>query len=407
MASNNFKNVLIVIPFKSVYPPTSGGMQRCFNILHQLSIHSNLTVITSTDESIINAAKRVYPNLNNAKFNFVNDDSIDLPLIWSFIPKKISYAVYSRFLIRSICTSANSIFLKFYALTIGVIKKDHFDYIVYEGVDSLHLAKAVNVQFPKINQVYDAYNFDTEIAEDDFSKGLITKNDFITVKSTESCLYKYIDVLWTCSRRDADLFNIANRGLIGRIDVIPNGTETKVILPNKSVKYRQELLFVGSLNYAPNEEGLIWFLKNVLPRISGDSVLNIIGSGQCSSLLMDLINSNSKVSFRGFVDCLDDYYFSADVVIVPILSGSGTRLKVLEAMKFEKAVVSTVKGAEGICITDEIIIEDDPIKMASLISSLLDNEFQRIQLGKKAKALINDFYDWNIIGNVINKSINS
>ena len=75
-------------------------------------------------------------------------------------------------------------------------------------------------------------------------------------------------------------------------------------------------------------------------------------------------------------------------------------------MKYQKAIVSTAKGVEGIEIIEHIKIENNPTRMATVITSLLENDVERTELGLKAKLLAEQKYDWNVIGQIIKKSIN-
>ena len=134
-------------------------------------------------------------------------------------------------------------------------------------------------------------------------------------------------------------------------------------------------------------------------------LFNFVCSGNCSKELSEFSETIDNVNLIGYVESLDNYYLSTDIVVIPILSGSGTRLKALEAMKFQKAIVSTTKGVEGINIIDQIKIENDPFRMATVITSLLENDSERNELGKKAKLLVEKSFDWNVIGSKIKKSI--
>ena len=379
-------------------------MNRYFHIIHQLSIYSNLTVITQADSNQIELARLDYPNLN--KVDFLSLNQIELPFLFKCIPRKMAHAIYSRHLNRSFFKSANEVLLKFYHPTIELLKKQQFDFIVFENLASLDLAKAIKRHIPNVKQVYDAHNFDTEIAKKQFEQGKISKRSFSQVKSAENSLHETIDMLWTCSQRDADLFSLANEDKISFIEVIPNGTEIRPVGEKKKANQIPEILFVGSLDYYPNEEGLIWFLKEVLCKIQIEVVFNIIGSGKCSNELGELIESTNKINLIGYVESLTDHYLNADIVVIPILSGSGTRLKALEAMKYQKAIVSTAKGVEGIEIIEQIKIENNPSRMATVITSLLENDMERNELGLKAKLLAEQKYDWNVIGKLIYSSLN-
>jgi glycosyltransferase involved in cell wall biosynthesis len=104
------------------------------------------------------------------------------------------------------------------------------------------------------------------------------------------------------------------------------------------------------------------------------------------------------VHFSGYISNLKQVIAEADICIAPIRSGSGTRLKILEYMAMGKPVISTSKGAEGIEYTDglNIIIEDTIDKYPEIIRQLLDDEKKRGALGREARKLIEEKYNWDL-----------
>lgn len=395
--------ILLILPFKDIYPIINGGMNRYFHVLLQLSKLTNLTVITLADNSQIELARNAYPNL--WKVDFLTLNQIKLPWSLKYLPLKISLAIYGRIVSKNLFQSANDILIRYFTPTIQLLNHQKFDFIVFENLASLELAKAIKRKFPAIKLIYDAHNFDTEIAEANYMINRISLRDLIQIKKQEAGIYKYIDTLWTCSERDAELFQKVNNNELNKIHVIPNGTEISPILGSLNKNLKPVILFVGSLDYFPNQEGLNWFIRDVLLNIKTDFVLKIVGSGSCSNELKEMIQNLKKCQLIGFVENLDSYYLEADLVVIPILSGSGTRLKVLEAMKFQKAIVSTAKGVEGLHIVDEVIIEDESIKMALAIDNILSNNDAKEEMGFKARRLVEKTYDWEKIGKKIHETL--
>ena len=108
------------------------------------------------------------------------------------------------------------------------------------------------------------------------------------------------------------------------------------------------------------------------------------------------------------VEDVKSYYTKASISIVPLKTGSGTRLKILEAMSYGVPVVSTSQGAEGIDYTDgcDIIIADEGKLFAEKIIGLLNEKEQRFLIQKNARQLVERKYDWNIIGDALSEIIN-
>lgn len=124
------------------------------------------------------------------------------------------------------------------------------------------------------------------------------------------------------------------------------------------------ILFLGSLDWLPNQEGLTWFLTTIYPKI--DHIpLSIAGKGQFS------LSSPNITIIENFKSA-EDLMASHKILIVPLLSGSGIRIKILEAMSFGLPVISTEKGAEGI-ISEHLIKIDDPDSFANKVLELYSN----------------------------------
>ncbi len=397
----------MVLPYHRLFPLINGGMLRYVNLLQQLSNISNLSVITFASRSEIDKLKIGLPNLVNVQFLSLSGNDIELPFVLTWLPKKIAISIYGRLLSRRIFAKSNGILMAIYPLLSNLLSKENFDFVVYENVATLDLARLMKLKFRKVIQIYDAHNFDSEIAFQQFKRYEISKLIYKNISRTESGIYKYIDILWTCSERDKFLFSKANNKCIAQIDVIPNGTNLINLdfIKHKKVKSENTILFVGSLDYDFNNEGLIWFLNSILPYIKIKVKFKIIGSGKPSVELINLSKKFHYVELVGFIENLYIHYIDTDLVVIPLLSGGGTRLKALEAMNYHRAIVSTSKGVEGIEISDQVLIVNDAHQFVDAIERvLLDADFKFL-LGKKGRELVEDKYSWNLIGKKIFNSI--
>ncbi len=152
---------------------------------------------------------------------------------------------------------------------------------------------------------------------------------------------------------------------------IENPVDTKIFYPNPKISNRirrnlglkkdeKFILFFGQLNYQPNVEALKIIKKEVIPRLEKRGInykIVICGKGDGKGLLKEFKHQN--LIFKGFVDKIQDYINASDVVIAPLESGSGTRIKILEALACNKRVISTTIGAEGIKQNKFLEVEDD------------------------------------------------
>ncbi len=130
----------------------------------------------------------------------------------------------------------------------------------------------------------------------------------------------------------------------------------------------RSILFVGSLDYLPNEDAVAFFARSILPLIREQDdrmTFRIVGVGQSESIVA--VRSLPGVNLIGAVPDLAPEYASAGMLVVPLRAGSGTRIKILEAFQHRTPVVSTAKGAEGLAVTngEHLLIADTPEEFAA------------------------------------------
>lgn len=199
-----------------------------------------------------------------------------------------------------------------------------------------------------------------------------------------------------CSEPDAlRLQSMAPRS---RIEVVPNGVDLAHFAPDPSVPESPDsLVFVGNLGWFPNRDGIEHFLQQILPRIRERRAAQLTVVGNRAGFEA---TSPAAVNFAGFVDDLRYTVRRAAVYVVPLRAGSGTRLKLLEAMAMGKAIVSTSIGAEGLGLADgeTALLADTPEAFAEAVCRLLEDAPLRERLGRAARALAERRFGWDAIG---------
>jgi glycosyltransferase involved in cell wall biosynthesis len=150
------------------------------------------------------------------------------------------------------------------------------------------------------------------------------------------------------------------------------------------------ILFVGSLGYEPNHEGLAWFLKSVWPLLPHRSGVRLKVIGGNAPAQLDRAMRRQGIESCGWLDNLSVHYATAAITIAPIRSGAGTRIKLLESAAHGVACVSTRFGAEGSGLVDgrDIWIADGPAQMARAIMEAMDRPGERSRRGMAARARI-------------------
>ncbi len=187
--------------------------------------------------------------------------------------------------------------------------------------------------------------------------------------------------------------------------VLPNAVDTvaKPVLP-EARNPAPVLLLVGYMLYPPNHDAAIWLITEVLPvlrRRYPDAKLLIVGGHPPSHLVRLAEKAGPNVQLLGQVPDVEPFYRQADVAIVPLRAGGGTRLKILEAMAFGRPVVSTRLGAEGIEAEDgrHLLLSDDSEGLATHVESLFEQPRLRERLRTEGRALVEARYSWDECGN--------
>jgi sugar transferase (PEP-CTERM/EpsH1 system associated) len=181
-----------------------------------------------------------------------------------------------------------------------------------------------------------------------------------------------------------------------RISVIPTGVDTEYFQPLLEPEEPDTMAFTGTMDWMPNEDGVAYFVDKVLPLIRREipaAVFWAIGR-RPPRRIQALASANVVVT--GAVDDIRPYLGKAAVCVVPLRSGSGTRIKIFEAMAMGKAVVSTTMGAEGLPVRhgENIILADEPADFARQVVCLLRDPQRRRQLGQAARQLVEKDYGW-------------
>jgi glycosyltransferase involved in cell wall biosynthesis len=163
-----------------------------------------------------------------------------------------------------------------------------------------------------------------------------------------------------------DYSKISIKKKINNIFIIPNSYPIGRLSSNiNSAGYenRNVFLFVGTLNYGPNSSGLEWFMESIFPyiqKVNRSSILLVVGRDP-EEKLMDKCNGVPGIELHANVPDVGPFYERCGIVVVPILSGGGTRIKILEAGMAGRPVFSTPYGAYGLDVRDgkNIMIFDD------------------------------------------------
>jgi glycosyltransferase involved in cell wall biosynthesis len=204
----------------------------------------------------------------------------------------------------------------------------------------------------------------------------------------------------TCSELDSDRL----RELVPGIEpvCIPNGVDVRYFAPVRGPTRRRSLVFVGTLSWYPNEDAVLFLLREIWPLFRArvpDATLDIVGAG-APSAVVDLAGRSDGVTLHGFVPDIRPLVDSAAVFVCPIRDGGGTKLKVLDAFAMAKCVVAHPIACEGIEVADgvNVVLAEAAADFARELASLLDDDGRRREIGAAARELVVSRYGFEAIG---------
>jgi glycosyltransferase involved in cell wall biosynthesis len=185
-----------------------------------------------------------------------------------------------------------------------------------------------------------------------------------------------------------------------RIAVVPNGVDVEEFPPDKATG--SGLAYVGGTSPSPNLDALNFFCEQILPhvRAMAGRHIPVRWIGRASAGQQDSYRRQYGVELTGYVEDVRFFMRDAACHIVPLRTGGGTRLKILNSWAMGKAVVSTSLGCEGLAAVDgdNILIGDDPKAFARATLRVLENGDLRRRLGERGRATAEQLYSWDLIG---------
>lgn len=385
--------LLHILPYSPV-PPTFGGALRVYNLLRQMTKNHEVTLITFGSSSVQNEIHS-YFNANIKNIHVLNYSSLS------------RYKRYGQFF--SLFNSKSYSFLGAYRdemqnLIDNIVTSNQFDIVQTEfphmasyeiKSDAIKILDAHNVEY-----LIFKYQFENTSS---FIRKVYYKREFQKVFRDEIAACQTNDALLVTSVSDKNTFD-KNLPDMPKF-IIPNGVDTNFFTPSNETPEPNALVFTGAMSYIPNSDGILYFLDNIFPLITKsipDAKLYVVGSMPPKKLIS---RASKNIIITGYVDDVRPYISRASVYIVPLRMGSGTRLKVLEALSMGKPVVTTNIGCEGIDLNhnETAIIADDPNFFAESVIKLLQNSSLSKRLITNGFELVTKQYDWNVIGEKLDK----
>lgn len=292
------------------------------------------------------------------------------------------------------------------------IKENKYDIVYF---DHLQMFKYYGLfhNNDDIKIVLDQHNCETQIMErtyknaDSILKKLFLLMEYKKLHSFEKIALTIADKVYVLSDQDLDMME--NLGVkIKNSSIIPIGVQdTGVIEKKEDTTHKLMLVFIGTLTWNPNNQGIIWFIKNVVPLLKEKNIgfkLLIVGKNP-SEELKNLCAGIDNILVTGYVEDISQVYQKADAMIVPLFIGSGQRVKIIESFSKGIPVISTTVGAEGLECENgkDILIADDEFKFVEMITKIQEVSLRK-ELAKNARNLYEKYYSMEAYSKKYNES---
>lgn len=207
------------------------------------------------------------------------------------------------------------------------------------------------------------------------------------------------------SERDGEVLRQHTPGL--RTATITNGVDCDQFARPAGPRHPDTAVFVGATHYFPNEEGVLYFLREVFPLIKERHPqfrFTVVGGKPPMSIVQ---LQSDAVQVTGYVNDVRPFMWESSVFVVPLRMGGGTRFKIVEAFAAGIPVVSTRLGAEGIPVEDgrELLLADTPAALAAAVVRVLENPGLAESLSRAGHDFVRRHFDWSVIGDKLNAEL--
>ena len=207
------------------------------------------------------------------------------------------------------------------------------------------------------------------------------------------------------SERDGDLLRQHAQGL--RTATITNGVDCEQFARPAGPRQPDTAVFVGATHYFPNEEGVLYFLREMFPLIKAKQPrfrFTVVGGKPPMSIVQ---LQSDAVQVTGYVNDVRPFMWESSVFVVPLRMGGGTRFKIVEAFAAGIPVVSTRLGSEGIPVEDgrELLLADTPVEFAAAVLRVLANPGLAESLAHAGHEYVRRHFDWSVIGEKLNAAL--
>lgn len=378
---------ILFISTQLPYPPKSGGTVKSWNYVKHLSSKHQLSVaclLKDDDHLHVEEFKAQLP-LSDFYGKYLHVKRSPLNLIKSYF-KSACLNVYRNYSLDF----KNHIDEKVDQYDLIIV--DHYEMfqyvpLTYKGKVVMHTHNAEFMLWQRMGEL-----------SSNFFKKLVLKMESIRVSNYEKYIFEKSDLIYS-TPSDIELY-AQHRFDIDKHRVTYHlGNDDLLDLPALDFEVTENALtFMGTLNWEPNVDGLVWFIDKVWPLIRTEQnhvKLYVLGKDP-DQRIINAIGNDKGVILTGFVKNLDDYLKKTRVYIAPLRFGSGMKVKVLEGLYRGVPTVSTTVGVEGLEVENEkhLFVNDDEYQFAQYCLKLLNDKLVWESLSRESRSIADKKYRW-------------
>ena len=368
------------------YPTDNGSKLRIYNLLRGLARYHDVTLLSFADRPDV--------SLDAAEIREICSDVQVVP--WrEFNPKS------ARAWVGFLSLKPRSIIDTFSPEMVGKITQllntQKYDLVI---ASQLSMA-AYRPYFKNIPAIFEEVEIGLSYGETfqnpDLKKRLRHAFTWFKLRIYLSRLLRSFEACTVVSEQECQLLLRNFSKNIRAIEVIPNCIQISAYESLQVSLNSNQLIFSGSFRYNVNYEAMLWFIREVYPRILKKiPSVHLVITGDHANLQLP---STQNITLTGYVNDINILIASSWVSIIPLWNGGGTRLKVLEAMAAGTPVVSTSKGVEGLNSKsgEHFLVADSPDVFADQVIRLLEDKTLHDQLSTRGKQFVKDNYNWELV----------
>lgn len=390
------KSILIITPFLP-YPIHSGGEQAQYNMIDRLRHDCHISIVFPLNkdnrEADVAALSALWPEVTLHPFP-LGDQLLHLPFLvrkgWRYLNRRLNPFRKQAAVVQALGSTDFLLSRRYKHFLETVILQEAPDVIQVEFLPNLNVAAVLPAGIPKIFIHHEIGFVMTERTLRGFALTPRQQQCMAERKAMEVERLNRYDVVVTLTGNDRD--TLCQAGVHRPVYVSPAAVNTPL---QEYDGWNGALLFVGGYHHRPNQEGVDWFLQHVAPLIPWSRYpqveLRLVGKSWPTSYAGN--HGGLHVRLFGYVDDLASAA-SRCIMIVPLLAGSGMRMKMLDAAALSLPMVSTTVGAEGLSFRDgeSCLLGDDAECFARQLQRMLDDVQLRESMGRKAHEVYQHHY---------------